>query len=1469
MKHTVIFHLFVSLFALGIASLGHTSENAPLPTATYTDSYARFIHFTEQEGLSNNLVLDILQDKSGCMWFATKNGLTRFDGNHYTTYRNEPNKPFSLSDNLVTSLAEDSDGNLWIGTHDGLNKYDRPNDRFIRYKAQEGLLNGPQNNLIKALYADKDHNIWLETEGGYLSRLDLRTQTWEHLHHNLHNPIEGEYYYHHIYEDSRQTLWIGGRLSSIVRIPMRDIRLAQHPIPNSDELYFDPGCFVETGDGTILCSDYHGNLGRYNHQTKTFNTIFRLPLSPTSAVKDDNGTIWLGGAGGIIRLNLNGRRLEYVQNDPLNNHSLLSDNIFCLYKDKEGNIWIGTDKGVALYPTQLNKIRLYRHIASRGGLSENHVTALMQDRDGVIWVGTENNGIDTFSLKNEKFGNLTYKLLTQNLSANTFEREKGTLRQYFQHEFITSSHPTDIDNILASYNNFRSAPLTFKRINENNISALYEDKEGMIYIGLWSHVGFNVYDKKRQEFKRYALWSKKPDFLYPNFLRGNPFGSNWYNGFLEDHTSKFWCVTWEGVGLNLFDREKGQFSGKHYMRQSYPSGTGAYIQAISFDPERNRLYLAGGRYIGYYDQTSRRFIQFVEILPKGYTNRALMNAYLPYQDAEPMPLPLYGINMNCYYDHQDHLWIAGHDFTSSFLLCHTPSSKETKQVFTIPRTSGFIIAPSFDGRHIFLGSDSTLYQLTIADQTVIPLPISNVHPYPISSLFADQDENLWIGTENGLYLYHPTTKQANRVLSECSKITAISGLPSKDIFIGCDSGLIWLQDLREKAFLPFNTSSSKGLPGMSIQHINTRQPGYLWISTNNGLVKLELAKLKRTLFFHDNLNPQSLPHNHVTCTFWDPALEELWVTTANGASTLNIKDEVFTNKSVPNETSLSSRLASCILEDSFGYIWVGTTESGLNRLNPQTDQMSHFTHQPWDTTSLPHNHIHCLTEDHTQQIWIGTEKGLCKYVPSENRLKRINALTDRAIHGIQEDRNHFLWITTDQGLYCLDKKGDIFRSFGEEHGFQGNAYTKAACLLQDGLLAIGGYYGFNVFDPAELTLPVPSPAILFSHLKTGDSIRYKHINNRDKITLNHSENSFSFEFSATDYIYGSHLQYRYRLDGFDKDWTYTKPPYLNTKYTNIPPGYYDFQIEVSNRYGEWNGTIHSLSIHITPPWYQRIWFICISILFLIACILCYIRFRERKLRKRQADLERLVAERTRSLTEAIESKNKFFSILSHDLKNPIHSIHSTIHILYKEYKTLNETERLEIIQVLDRTSQNTNNLLENILLWVLSQREILQPYKQRIELRSFTSSLLELFQPDIKGKNIQLTNNIPSDTYVFSDQNMLATILRNLLSNALKFSFPDGEITLLTSPSDDPGKIEVLVIDQGTGMSKENLSHLFQPGFKSQTKGTKQEKGNGLGLIIVYEFIIKLEERIFVSSEPGKGSTFRFTLSKYITHENN
>ncbi|WP_455636541.1 ligand-binding sensor domain-containing protein [Parabacteroides sp.] len=1473
-KSVAVRYIALSLclwFVVSLSVQGTIHEQEPIRP----DPYARFISFTVQNGLSHDLVLDILQDKFGQMWFATKAGLTRFDGTHYTIYKNISKDPHSLSHNVVVALAEDSYGDLWVGTHDGLNKYDRTKDRFIRYKAEKGKLDGLQDNLIKALYADSEGILWIESQGGYLSRLDIKKQTWVHTSHCLFNNIEGEYYYHHIYEDSQHTLWVGGRLTSIARIPKRDTRLIQHPIPNADELYFDPGCFIETTNGVLLCSDYEGNLGRYNPETGSFNTILHLPLSATCAIRDEEGKIWIGGNGdGIVRLDFLTGKKDGFLNNPQKENTLLSNNVYCLYKDHDGNIWVGTDKGVSLYPAQLNKVRLYQHTTSPESLSENLITAVMQDRDGLIWVGTENNGVDTFSMQREKFGNLKYDLLTKNLTPATFQREKATLRQYFLHEFITSSYHTDIERILATYQDFRSAALTFKSLNENNVSALYEDKAGKIYIGLWSHVGFNVYDKKQQTFKRYALWSKKPDYLYPNFLRGNPFGSNWYNGFLEDSKSRFWCATWEGVGLNLFDRQKGMFTGKHYMRQAYPSGTGAYIRTIGFDPERNRIYMAGGRYFGYYDRTNRYFTQYTEILPNDYINRDIMNAYIKYQHADPINLPLYSINLDFHYDSKGHLWITGHDFNHNFVLHHTLSTRQTTQVLQTDGTLGFKIAPTTDGRYIYLCNDSSIYRITIDNQTVTRLIPKNIDLQkagigPIGALFADYRQELWIGTEKGLFLYHPVTGQIDSILPKYSRVTAITGLPSGDILMGCDTGLIWLRNASLKAVFPFSASMPKGLPGMSIQHINAQQSGILWISTNNGLVKFQLANQETTCFYHDELDPHSLPHNYVSCTFIDPSQKKLWVTTADGASILDLKDSSFSNLSTPDETSLSSRLASCILEDSSGNIWVGTTEKGLNRLNPETEKIKHFMFQPWDTTSLSHNHVHCLAEDRQKQIWIGTEKGLCRYTPWDDRLERISHLGDRTIQSIQEDQDGYLWIATDQGLYCLYEDGRIFRTFGKQHGFQGDSYSRAACHLQNGWLAVGGSYGLNAFDPASLTKPEKPSPLSFSNFKIGDSLRYTELNGIDKINLKHTENSFSIEFSAMDYVYGPYLRYRYQLEGFDKNRVNTQPPYLNAKYTNIPPGDYHFKVEVSNCYGEWYDSIHSIHIHIATPWYKQIWFICLLIIFLVGCIILFIRFREHKLRLQKLHLEKIVSERTKALSEAIDSKNKFFSIISHDLKNPIQSIHATIHTLYKDYDLLTENERRDIIRIIDKTSRHTNNLLDSLLLWVLSQREIISPNKQKIELYGFVHAILETFQPGTDQKKIRIINNIPPSTHVYTDTNMLATIFRNLLSNAIKFSYPDSEVIISISQSDTPNKIMVQVEDHGTGIPETTLERLFKPGFKSQSRGTNKEKGNGLGLIIIYEFIIKLEERIFVSSKTGEGSIFRFTLSKYTKNENN
>lgn len=163
--------------------------NASLPIA---DNF-RFIRYSTQDGLPSDKVLDILQDQYGFMWFATENGLSRFDGIHFVNYTHSSHNKNSLSNNVVTSLAEDRYGNLWIGTQNGLNRYDRIHNHFQQYTTQNGL----KNNFIRAIHVDKEDNLWIETAQGYLTQYCLKDNKWQHFKHspgtNEGNHFTGRY----------------------------------------------------------------------------------------------------------------------------------------------------------------------------------------------------------------------------------------------------------------------------------------------------------------------------------------------------------------------------------------------------------------------------------------------------------------------------------------------------------------------------------------------------------------------------------------------------------------------------------------------------------------------------------------------------------------------------------------------------------------------------------------------------------------------------------------------------------------------------------------------------------------------------------------------------------------------------------------------------------------------------------------------------------------------------------------------------------------------------------------------------------------------------------------------------------------------------------------------------------------------------------------------------------------------------
>lgn len=1401
--------VYFGLFCLFFFGRGRETVCAQTP-AFSTDYFTRFRHLTTEDGLGADKVLDILQDKYGIMWFATLSGLTKYDGFRFTTYFYSADDPYSLSCNEVTSLVEDRQGNLWIGTRNGLNRYDRRENVFVRYTTDEqtsDAANGLRNNAVKALYADSLNNLWVETEDGFLSRLDFSAKKWKHFKH-VSASHEGEYYYWHIFEDSRHNLWIGGRRTSAFLFSREKQTFEEFSVWSKEGIPLEGTCFVETKDKQLL-SPNEGFLAGYNEENRRFEYRYPLPLQATCALRDQEDNIWIGGRGGVLRFRSDLKEGIVFRHISQNDFSLLSDQVNCLYEDQEGRIWIGTDAGVSFYSKNLNAFRYYRRFAQPPySLSSDKIKALLQDRDGLLWVGTEDCGVDTLSLPLERVGNLTYRLLTKELDEKTFMRERKTLEQYVRHGLIVPS--ASFQPGAFSYPDFRRATITYK-LNENNVSALYQDKKGIIYIGLWAHVGFNTYDKKTATFRRYALWSKKADWLYPMLLEGNPFGSNWYSGFLEDGRSRFWCVTWEGFGLNLFNRATGEFEGKHYRPVSAPCPPRGEVSILTFDTCMGRMYMSGERtYYGYYDFKTKMFKRYGEILPSDYPNRDIICRYYRNYSAELLPFPLYFSFRKMLGDGQGHIWLAD----QRQILKHTLADNSVESVYTLKEKGDFAWCVSKDKRFIIIGQKNRLGLLSIqnAAMKLISFVNEKLAGETIRALFEDGNRHLWIGTDKGLWKYSWKTRELNKISifpgrKELLNSSVLLGDEEGGIYIGCDGGVVLLKEGKMVREYRFDGGQAR-LPGNKIQGLYLEKHDKLWIATNEGLVLCEGGEKKAPLIFrHDEKDPYSLPDNAVRAIAMAPD-STLWLATAKGICVYHPQTGRFEDKSQPDNRCLTSRLASCILEDHSGNIWLGTTEKGLNVLHTPEDTIAHYTYRAWDKNGLSSNCIYCLFEDSRDRIWVGTDKGLCRYREQKGCFEYIEDLQERQIQSIQEDAAGYLWIATDKGLYCLSASGRIKRSFYDFHGLQGNFFNAGtSCRLKDGRLAFGGNYGFNLFRPEELLQEVMARPVVLSDFKVRDSVRYADANDIEQVRLTYKENSFSVDFTAVDYEFNSHLSYRYRLLPFDRDWIYTDPSVLRAKYTNLPPDNYRFEVEASNPYGEWTGKARVLSVFIATPWYLQVWFFCLSVFVCCMLIMVWIRYREKRLQERNEYLEKVVTERTEQLQQAVATKDKFFAIISHDLKGPCLELEQMSGELDIENQEAKE-EMKKSVSLLRNTAKEINGLLNKLLDWARSQEKMIEPYFQQACLQREVEISLQFLRPVADQKKIRLRNRLASGLWVYTDTNMLATILRNLVSNAIKYSYRESEVAI---QGEDKGNyVEVSVIDRGIGMDEARLRKLFR-----------------------------------------------------------
>lgn len=247
------------------------------------------------------------------------------------------------------------------------------------------------------------------------------------------------------------------------------------------------------------------------------------------------------------------------------------------------------------------------------------------------------------------------------------------------------------------------------------------------------------------------------------------------------------------------------------------------------------------------------------------------------------------------------------------------------------------------------------------------------------------------------------------------------------------------------------------------------------------------------------------------------------------------------------------------------------------------------------------------------------------------------------------------------------------------------------------------------------------------------------------------------------------------------------------------------------------------------------------------------------LKKQKDELVRLNRElesMNQKLLAANESKDRLFSVIGHDMRGPLSNILNLLRLLDDD--ALSSTERKELIEESLRTLRYTYDMLENLLFWAKSQKAELTMSPEPLLIGQVVEDNLVLMESIARDKGIILQHDAPNDLLVMADRNMLNIILRNLISNAIKFSKAGGAVTVKASK--EGSKALISVTDQGVGMSQEAQIKIFQRKESYTTRGTAQEKGTGLGLTLCLEFIHRMGGAYFVESEEGKGTTFSFTL---------
>ena len=1004
-------------------------------------------------------------------------------------------------------------------------------------------------------------------------------------------------------------------------------------------------------------------------------------------------------------------------------------------------------------------------------------------------------------------------------------------------------------------------------LSSNHILCIHQEKAGWIWVG--TSLGLNRYDG--YHFKVY-----KSDIDGFGTLKGEL-----VRCIYEDSQNRIWIGTEHG-GLNLFNRDTERFSHFHFSDTTID--TIFSVNSVVSDSQ-DRIWVGTDKGLAFLDEHNK--LQKVDlpswkdagspnvsrIYPdkKGnlwlgtlsglfvYDLQTMQSRRLSLPDADK---PFDEIN-SLYYDSDNVLWVGTYNEGVFTLDPATQTIKKYDSWLRFNRSETIrAIAEDHQGI-MWFGTRGGLVAYDKVTKTYSTFLRDEDESLSLSlnsvlSLCVDSKGDLWIGTRGGInyrdndkqaFLHLKASKNDTRFLNNAEVYCFL--INGNDILIGTESGGVNVYNTITHRFRYLTTKD--GISGDCIKSF-VKNGNEILIGTYQGgitIIDAETYRVKKILR-HQKNNPASL-NDDVVWGLLNDSRGRIWVATNKGVQLYDAKTERFQSK----DELLFGTICNWIKEDTEGDIWIG----GGNTMvvyNPETGKIIRHEERTRDMIQAGNNQYWVATRGHGLALY-DKEKGAVSYYTEAD------GLCNNTIQSLLRDKSGLIWLSTLNGLSSFNEKTFEFINFDASDGLQDNQFNYGAAIQNEQhQLIYGGINGINIFSPEDVRMNFFIPQVVLTELRVFNkpvavgSIIKKSISVADRIVLNYKQNVFSIEFSALSFANSSKNKYQYKMEGFDKNWIQSGVSNSAT-YTNLDPGKYVFKLKGSNSNGIWNEEETSIEIIIKPPFWKTWWFELIMI-SLVICFLIYLaNFYLKRVRLR----DELVFEKTRArkLHEIETMKLRFFTNISHEIRTPLTLILGPLNQVIEQGAVDGDSKGK--LQLVKRNADQLLKLINQLLDFRKLEASKYTIHYEKSDILFFVRSILESFQAMALDKGVELNLNSECKTFVgWFDNDKLQKILNNLLSNALKFTDPGGNVEVIFNVADNPVSEDaentlfysIAVRDTGKGIPAKNINKIFER-FE-RASNAKDSTGSGIGLSITREFVKLMGGEIELDSIEGRGSTF-------------